>query len=255
MNVNIDYANMYMKWLNENIEQHKVKDNIYRVTLPFMDRNNDFIDIYIIDNKNNSYTLTDDGAILNDLTFNGFDLHSKRRNEILKSITNSYGISLYKNELTINCSIQDLPLKKHMLAQCMLKVSDMFFLSKNTVQSIFLEDVQLFLDNNNIRYMDNISIVGKSKLITHYDFGIAKSKTASERFIKTVNNFDINSARNIIFSWSDTKDERHHDTQLYVFIQDVDKKFSSDAYEALKEYGIKPALWSKKEIYINELIA
>lgn len=164
MNVNIDYANMYMKWLNENIEQHKVKDNIYRVTLPFMDRNNDFIDIYIIDNKNNSYTLTDDGAILNDLTFNGFDLHSKRRNEILKSITNSYGISLYKNELTINCSIQDLPLKKHMLAQCMIKVSDMFFLSKNTVQSIFLEDVQLFLDNNNIRYMDNISIVGKKQI-------------------------------------------------------------------------------------------
>lgn len=255
MNVNIDYANMYMKWLNENIEQHKVKDNIYRVTLPFMDRNNDFIDIYIIDNKNNSYTLTDDGAILNDLTFNGFDLHSKRRNEILKSITNSYGISLYKNELTINCSIQDLPIKKHLLAQCMIKVNDMFFLSKNTVQSIFLEDVQSYLDNNNIRYIDDISIVGKSKLITHYDFGIAKSKIASERFIKTVNNFDINSARNIIFSWGDTKSERHSDTQLYVFINDINKKVSPEAYSALKEYDIIPAMWSKKENYINELIA
>lgn len=256
MNADIDYAKLYIKWLNENIEQYKVSNNISRITLPFMDKNNDFIDIYIINQKDNTYTLTDDGAILNDLIISGFDIKSKRRKEILKSIIRSYGISISNNnELTVNCSIEDLPIKKHLLAQCMIKVNDMFFLSKNTVQSIFLEDVQSYLDNNNIRYIDDISIVGKSKLITHYDFGIAKSKIASERFIKTVNNFDINSARNIIFSWGDTKSERHSDTQLYVFINDINKKVSPEAYSALKEYDIIPAMWSKKENYINELIA
>ena len=51
MNANIDYAKLYIKWLNENIEQYKVSDNISRITLPFMDKNNDFIDIYIINQK------------------------------------------------------------------------------------------------------------------------------------------------------------------------------------------------------------
>ena len=69
MNANIDYAKLYIKWLNENIEQYKVSNNISRITLPFMDKNNDFIDIYIINQKDNTYTLTDDGAILNDFTF------------------------------------------------------------------------------------------------------------------------------------------------------------------------------------------
>lgn len=254
--MDINYINMYMSWLNENIEQHKIKDDIFRITLPFMDRNNDFIDIYIIDNKNQSYTLTDDGATLNDLQISGFEIKGQKRNDIFHSVISSYGVSLSdNNELIINCSYNDLPLKKHMLAQCMIKVSDMFFLSKNNVQSIFLEDVQLYLDNNNIRYMDNISIVGKSKLISHYDFGIAKSNEASERFIKVINNFDINAARNIIFSWNDIKEERHHDTQLYAFIYDTDKKISSDALDALREYDIKPALWSNKNNYIKELIA
>ena len=190
------------------------------------------------------------------MQISGFEIKGQKRNDIFHSVISSYGVSLSdNNELIINCSYNDLPLKKHMLAQCMIKVSDMFFLSKNTVQSIFLEDVQSYLDNNNIRYIDDISIVVKSKLITHYDFGIAKSKIASERFIKTVNNFDINSARNIIFSWGDTKSERHSDTQLYVFINDINKKVSPEAYSALKEYDIIPAMWSKKENYINELIA
>ena len=143
MNANIDYAKLYIKWLNENIEQYKVSNNISRITLPFMDKNNDFIDIYIINQKDNTYTLTDDGAILNDLIISGFDIKSKRRNEILKSIIRSYGISISNNnELTVNCSIEDLPIKKHLLAQCMIKVNDMFFYQKtqcNLYKNIFEE--------------------------------------------------------------------------------------------------------------------
>ena len=35
----------------------------------------------------------------------------------------------------------------------------------------------------------------------------------------------------------------------------IQKKISDDAIGALKEYEIKPALWSKKDSYISELIA
>ena len=117
------------------------------------------------------------------------------------------------------------------------------------------DDVQSFLDKNDVRYIENICITGKSKLATHYDFAIGRSKNSAERLIKVVNNMDLNAARNIIFAWNDTKEGRQHDTKLYTFIQNTDKKVSQDAVGALKEYGIHPALWTEKENYIAELIA
>ena len=253
----IDFADLYLGWLKENIAQFQVNQSTFRLTLPFLDRNNDYIEIYIIQKDNNSFYITDDGSTLNDLTLNGFDLKSsEKRRLILNNIISAHGVSLTEdNELTISCTLSDLPLKKHMLAQCMIKVSDMFYLSKPTVQSFFLEDVQNFLDIHDVRYFENFSLVGKSKLSTHYDFAIAKSKNSPERLIKVVNNLDLNAARNIIFAWNDTKDMRQSESKLYTFIKDTDKKVSSDAVGALEEYGIKPALWTVREDFIPELIA
>lgn len=254
---NIDFCKIYLDWIKENIEQFKINENTFRLTLPFLDRNNDSIDLYIIKNNDDTFYVTDDGATLNELSFSGFEISdNSRRKKILNSILSAYGVTLQSNnELFIRCSEKDLPLKKHMLAQCMVKVSDMFFLSKSNVQSLFLEDVQNFFDSNDIRYVENICITGKSKLTTHYDFAIGKSKNAPERFIKVVNNMDAYAAKNIIFAWNDTKEVRQHDTKLYAFIQNVNKKISDDAVEALKEYGILPALWTNKEQYLPELIA
>ena len=252
-----NFIDQYLGWLKENIDQCKVNDTTYRMTLPFMDRNNDFIDIYIIAKDNGSYLITDDGATLNDLLLSGFEFNSgTRRKNILDSIITAYGITRTEsNELVTNCSSSDLPLKKHLLAKCMVKVSDLFYLSRNSIQSIFLEDVQNFLDAQYIRYIRNFDYVGRSKLSTHYDFAIPKSRSSAERYIKVVNNLDNNAARNIIFAWDDTKDLFQPNARLYTFIQDTDKKVSNDAISALREYNIIPALWSKKESYIEELSA
>ena len=196
--LDIDFSKQYLEWLKQNIEQYQVRDSIFRITLPFLDRNNDCVEVYIVDNGDGTYQITDDGATINDLEFSGFDIEtSERRKKILNSIIAAYGITR----------------------------------------------------------LDNICLTGKSKLTTHYDFAIARSKKSAERFIKVVNNMDLNAARNIIFAWNDTKDMRQPEAKLYAFIQNTDKKISDDAIGALKEYEIKPALWSKKDSYISELIA
>lgn len=244
-------------WLKQNISEYKVNDNIYRITLPFLDRNNDYVDIYILDKGNGWYTITDDGYTISDLKLGGFDIGaSAKRRSLLDFIVLSYGINRSEhNELMVDCTENDLPVKKHMLAQCMVKVSDMFYLSRSNVQSIFLDDVQNFFDKNDIRYVNNICLIGKSKLATHYDFAVARSKRSPERLIKVVNNMDLNAARNIIFSWNDTKDMRQQGTKLYTFIQDTDKKISEDAIRAIQEYGINTALWTEKDKYVQELSA
>ena len=254
---NMDFSKLYVDWLKENIDQFKVSNNTFRLTLPFLDVNNDHVEMYIISNNDDTYTITDDGATIRELSLTGFELfNSSKRKSVLESIINSHGIKTNgNNELFVQCTMKDLPAKKHMLAQCMIKVSDMFYLTKNNVQSLFLEDVQNYFDSLDIRYLPNISITGKSKLTTHFDFAIPKSKNAAERFIKVVNNMDLSAAKNIIFAWNDTRDMREQETTLYTFIHDSEKRISEDAIGALKEYGIKPALWSKRDELIGELIA
>ena len=197
----MDFGKIYVDWLKQNIDQYKVNETTYRITLPFLDRNNDHIEMYIIDNGNETYTITDDGATLGDLQLGGFEFSgSTRRKMILESIISAHGVTKTDaDELTVNCTVSDFPLKKHMLAQCMIKVGDMFYLSRSNIQSVFLEDVQKFFDLHDVRYVDNICLTGKSKLTTHFDFAIARSHKSAERFIKVVNNMDLNAARNRLY--------------------------------------------------------
>ena len=250
-----DFKKIYINWLNENIEQYKISDTVYRLTLPFLDRNNDCIELFIKLLDDERYYITDDSETINELKLSQFDIFTgTRRREIFDSILAAHGVSFSKNdELYRTCSRDSLAQSKHMLSQCIIKVSDMFYLSRKNVKSIFIEDVQNFLDINNIRYIENVSFSGKSKLMSNYDFGIGKSNVAPERIIKVINNFDTTQAKNIIFSWTDTVEERKNKSQLYTFIQDFEKPISKEALSALKEYSIVPVLWSKRNDYILEL--
>ena len=122
--VDLDFGKLYIDWLKQNIDQYKVNDTTFRLTLPFLDRNNDLIEMYILDNGNETYSITDDGNTISDLQLCGFDVSvSNRRKTILEAIISSYGVTkTNSDELIVYCTINDLPLKKHMLAQCMVKV-------------------------------------------------------------------------------------------------------------------------------------
>jgi len=137
----------------------------------------------------------------------------------------------------------------------MIKISDLFILSRSNVQSLFIEDVQNYLDKNNIRYIENISFVGSSTFATNYDFAITKSKNAPERIIKVVNNLEYKEAQAILFAWNDVKGQRNENSRLYTFIHDTDKKISEKAVNLLVHCNTFPVLWSKKDNYINELAA
>lgn len=256
-NKELDFTELYLKWLKANTEQCRINDDTFRITLPFLDRNNDEIEMYVIIKGDGTYLITDDGQTIQELEFSGFEFgRSERRRKILNSIVSSYGVDLTDdNELIVMCAETDLPVKKHMLAQCMIKVSDMYQLSRPNVQAIFIEDVRSFFDTNNVRYVPNINITGKSKLESHYDFAIARSQNAPERLVKVVNNMDLGAAKNVIFAWNDTKETRDKDSRLITFIYDEDKKVSSDAIGALKEYGITPALWTERNVHLGDLIA
>lgn len=213
-----NFKENYIEWLHSNIDQYQVSGNIFRITLPYLDRNNDCIEIFIIidDDK---YTLTDDGETIGELELSNFNIFSSpRRIEIFNRILFSHGIKKgAENDLFVECSKEDLPQKKHLLSQCIIKVSDLFYTAKSNVQALFLEDVQAYLDEADIRYTPDLSFLGKTGLTTTYDFAIPKSRQAPERIIKVVNNIDQTQTNNILFLWDDTRQCREPESTLYVF--------------------------------------
>lgn len=251
----MNFKDEYIKWLYNNIDECKISDNVYRITLPFLNRNNDCTEIFIKCNGD-QYILTDDGETIGELELSGFNLlSSKKRTTIFNRILISHGVQKSDNdELYTICSKEDLPQKKHMLSQCMIKVSDMFYTAKNNVQSLFLEDVQLFLDENDVRYTPDVSFPGKSGLTTNYDFAIPKSKKAPERIIKVVNNIDQQQTNSIIFLWEDTLQERPQNSTLYVFMQDSAKKIPTQVINTMNTYNVTPVSWSTRRKYIEQLL-
>lgn len=256
-NVNIDYKDNYINWLKGEIDQHQIDESTYRFTLPFLDRHNDQIEVYIVKNGED-FTITDDGYTVNDLAISGFNIDSSiRRKAIFSQILQSHGVSLSEGAaLSVKGKVSELPMKKHMLAQCIQKVDDLFYLTQPNVRSLFLEDVQAYLDANQIRYIPNVSYIGKSKLPTNYDFSIPKSTEAPLRIIKVVNSLTVDYARSILFSWNDISEARRgEESQLLTFIQDQGKKPSSDAITALNEYGVVPIRWSERKKFQKTLTA
>lgn len=244
----------YLKWLHDNISECEVGKNIYRITFPFLDRNNDCTEIYI-KVEDGKYTLTDDGETLDELELSNFNLFaSQKRTDIFNHILMAHGVKKSdQNELYIECYEDDLPQMKHLLTQCMIKVSDLFYTARGTVQSLFIEDVQSYLDRKDIRYSQDISFRGLSGLDTNYDFVIPKSRKAPERIIKVVNNIDQLQTNSILFLWQDTSQARKNPSTLYVFLQDTGKKIPSSVLTSMIKYGVVPVQWSKRNDYIKEL--
>ena len=86
LNAAVDYKKEYLDWLNANIDQHEIAANTYRITLPFLDRHNDMIDIYI-QKQGSNFIITDDGNTISDLSFPGFDVFRSAKREHLLART------------------------------------------------------------------------------------------------------------------------------------------------------------------------
>lgn len=248
-----DFKTEYLNWLHQNIELVALNENKARLTAPFLDINNDYIELYIIKNGND-YILTDIGETIANLELSNFKIKENSfRQTLLKSLVSSYGMSLKNDEIYIECTINDFAIKANSLMQCMIKVSDMLLLSDNNVKTIFSEDVQSFFDENKIIYMSNISILGKSALYTKYDFVLPKTDKKPERFIVPINSINETVVKSTIFSWEDVKEKRDSGSLLYTLINDTGKTPASDNLTALSKYDIRPILWSKRKNNIELL--
>ena len=152
----------YYSWLRERT-QLKDLDRAVEITTPFLDRHNDYIQIYLI-NSEEGLLLTDDGYTISDLEISGCNLKTPKRAEALHTTLNGFGVSLVDGELQVKANETDFPSKKHNLLQAILAVNDLFYVARANVQNFFSEDVGLWLDENDVRYVPDATFAGNQRI-------------------------------------------------------------------------------------------
>lgn len=239
----------------------KINESTTEITFPFLDRHNDYIQLYVNQLEQGQFLVTDDGYTIKDLELSGVEVsNSSSRKKIFNLTLNRLGVSYdaKSHQLYIESSYKYLASAQHRLAQAMLDVNNMFMLSRSSVQSLFIEDVVRFFDDNNIFYSKDIQVMGKSKLEHHYDFLMNPTSTQPERFIKTLNVPAKSEVERIIFSWFDTyglRGQGNKKTKLIVMMNDQEKIIRQDFIEALGQYEIESIPWSKREEKMSLLVS
>ncbi|MGL4727425.1 MAG: DUF1829 domain-containing protein, partial [Bosea sp. (in: a-proteobacteria)] len=182
-------------------------------------------------------------------------IDSPKRQAILRTILNGFGIELHSTELQVRATVDNFALRKHNLIQAILSAHDMFFLASSTIEALFFEDVAAWLENAEIRFTPRVKFSGKTGFDHMFDFVIPKSKNASERIIRAINNPNRNTAQNLIMAWIDTKESRPESSEPIAFLNDNEKIIPGNVTEALRNYGITPVVWSNRDQYREKLSA
>ena len=115
---NSDFKKAYFNYLNELAGQTRLSKTIQRLSLPYLDSYNDYIDVYIIKNEDGSCTISDDGWTIS-LLHDDADLTEEDEfiidlYDITKNEDNSLSITCYPGRNIGYCI--------HNLVMCMLKI-------------------------------------------------------------------------------------------------------------------------------------
>lgn len=234
----------YTNWINEKITFEKIGE-YYEITTPYLDRFNDFLQIYVKQIDKDHIFFTDDGYIIGNLIACGmkFKKNSTRQNILERTIRN-YGLTLDGEAITATTTMKDFPQKKHMMVQAMLLIDNMFELRKSNAENLFVEDVKEFFDKNEIFYTRDFSIVGKTKNVYTYDFHFQRNReNPTDRFCRVINRLNKSIRDAIIFNWLDTIDAREDEGNLITIIND-ENPISEKDINAFNNYKITPVLFS-----------
>lgn len=235
------FIDEYISFLKDNLNVKKIGD-FHEITLPFYDRNNDALVIYVVQDDN-GYLVSDDAHTIDNLVISGLNLSDKRK-KTMEIICAKMGVVIHNNQLQIHASAKDLVNKVHTLAQAMLRIDDMYLTSQNRVSSYFIEDLMDFFDKNEIYYSRDVSFVGKSGVTHSFDFMFQRSKNNPERVCKAINNGTKNNMINVLFAWQDIESMRNNKSNLVVIIND-NNKIEPEVIKGFDSYNVQSYLWSE----------
>lgn len=117
----------YSRWLRERTRLQSIDEHV-EITTPYLDRHNDYLQIYVR-RSDDGYVLTDDGYVIDDLRTAGCEITTPKRRQILETVLNGFGVHVAGEALQVDATQKNFALRKHNLVQAMLAISDIFLVA------------------------------------------------------------------------------------------------------------------------------
>jgi hypothetical protein len=247
-----DLITSYVQWLKQQITVREL-DGWVQFTTPFLDRHNDYMQIYVR-SEGEHLTLTDDGYVLNDLALSGCEISTPRRRELLEQIIRGFGVQLNQDELMVRATKSTFAQRKHSLLQAMMSVNDLFLTTRSTVRGLFFEEVEQFLLDHQIRFVPSVQVAGRSGLSHTFDYVIPGWNKAPERIVKAINSPTKEKVQSMLFAWSDIRELRKR-SQFYAMVNDTERSISTSVAAACEDQGVQVIRWSQRKDYVPALSA
>ena len=138
----------YARWLKSEITFVRYGE-YFELTTPYLDRYNDYFQIYVKRETDGHIVMTDDGYIIGNLRSSGISFRAgSRRNDMLEKIMRNFSVSLDGEAIVTTATAENFPQKKHQMVQAMLSIDDMFEVSPENVKNFFVEDIETFFKAN-----------------------------------------------------------------------------------------------------------
>ena len=222
------------------------------ISTPFVGLFNDTIEIYI-KKQDRSIILSDDGITLNNLDTMGVSIsRSQKRREIIDRVLLNWGLRLVGKEIITEANEHSIVQKKFAFISAISEINDMYILSKHAISSIFIEEVQNYLDEQKIIYTPSFIAKGTTGLEFNFDFQIAGHD--KEIVIKSFNTLNKINVPNFLFSWEDIKPAREKITnkkiQALALINNT-KNIKDEYLEALTSKKADFILWNERNTSNN----
>lgn len=248
---------LFDQWNKKHLSFKRQEDFI-EITTPFVDMHHDLIQLFFTDKKiNEPYILTDDGYIINELKLLGVDVtNTKKRKEFFEITLRSFGVEYNRksDELYVTFdALEEYPRKQHLLLQCIIKISDMMLTSRNTVMSIFTEEIKVYFEEKNVIFSPDLGFMGKTGNQQTFDFVIPHTKRSNEKLIKAVNKATSNNYMNTLFPFTDVQSVRQN-VEFLVIANDSNSSISEKFQTSLTNWEVKILPWSTREEWVKDLM-
>ena len=236
----------YAAWLRTEITTATFGE-YEELTTPYLDRFNDYLQIYVKKNDDGTISMTDDGYVIGSLITSGMTFKKgSNRHKMLNRIAVNYGVSITNEDITTVATAHNFPQKKHMMIQAMLAIDDLYIASPESVKDFFLEDIETYFASNDIICTKDFSLIGKTGTIYTYDFHFQRTRNRGERFCKGFNKLNLSKRDLTLFNWIDTQDKRGESGELIVLYNDT-SSVSDEIITGFTNWGVKTVPFSHRQ--------
>ena len=241
----LNLLDSHRNWLSGNTT-FTVVDDYVEINLPFLNRHNDYIQVYLV-KKGNNYTLSDDGETIDDLKSYGLEFKTANRQRLLRSALIGFRVENDNGILKVDATAEDFGFKLNRLIQAILAVNELLTLARPIQPSNFQFTVEDWLKENNVQFHGSKNIVGKSGLNHSFDFTIVSPSNNQSQMVKLVDNPSLDNARKVAFTSVDIRQEFTDDTELVAILNDRDHRNIKPFSRVLSRYDIETVQWSIRE--------